>query len=345
MHRLQLLCASLIFLFCKCINVSLATNYFGVKPFQGYEGPFYGSISSYNSTTSDLVFYSNFSYYFDKNTTDPYYFISGPVAIDNSSTMFMSIQCDIGCEHLFLFAFDMEKKTYKQSQWILHNGHLIYLFFDPQRHRLFGLRDVSKLTLILEEYNTTTLDIIRQYTQQEIKKYASPQRRCSIFDYEENWIVEVRTREETPFVDAYFIKMDLNLVGIKEDLVTEFHLLSNINSLCTMTYDIKRKLVLSTWQRDYPHQDIVMTYMNPYTSKLTNQTLLSKTPVATEVRDVQAIYDPSTRQILFLIHHVYTPLMEDQYWIILVEFDTMKMIEKKQVNTIKEFHTWELFNL
>jgi hypothetical protein len=97
-------------------------------------------------------------------TTDPYYFVPGPVVtINNSSSlMYMPIQCAISAQRLFLSVFDMKKKTYKQSQWILHSGHLAYLFYDPHRQHLFGLCDVSKVTLIIEEYNMTTLDVIRQ---------------------------------------------------------------------------------------------------------------------------------------------------------------------------------------
>lgn len=68
-----------------------------------------------------------------------------------------------------------------------------------------------------------------------------------VFDYEENWIVEVRTDLKDFSVVAYCVKMDLNLVGKKEDIVTEFYLMPNVGSLCSMTYDIKTKNILATW--------------------------------------------------------------------------------------------------
>ncbi len=97
--------------------------------------------------------------------------------------------------------------------------------------------------------------------------------------------------------------MDLNLVGKKNDIVVDFHLMPNIHSLCTMTYDMKTKRVFSTWQHGSIDQDLVMLYMNPYTSTFTNETLLLKIPDEWVVEDIQAIYDESARQILFIIHH------------------------------------------
>lgn len=49
---------------------------------------------------------------------------------------------------------------------------------------LLGLRDVSTFTLIIEEYNITTLFIFRKYTQQDGEEYAFPFGLCSVFDYE-----------------------------------------------------------------------------------------------------------------------------------------------------------------
>ena len=50
-----------------------------------------------------------------------------------------------------------------------------------------GLRDHSTFTLIVEEYNLTTLSVvIEQYTQQDGEQYAFPYAWCSIFDYNEN---------------------------------------------------------------------------------------------------------------------------------------------------------------
>jgi hypothetical protein len=257
----------------------------------------------------------------------------------------MVVECGTAFQRLFLLVFDMKKKTYKQSRWILDDGIFAYLFHDPHRQRLFGLREIDTFTLILEEYNITTLDFVRKYTQQDGEKYAFPFGGCSIFDYEENWIVEVRTRAEDLSVNAYFIKMDLNLVGKKEDIVVDFHLMPDVHNLCTMTYDIKTKLVFATWQFGSIDRDIIMLYMNPYTGKFTNETLLMKTPSGWLVHEIQAIYNERTRQILFMIHHQQDPTFEDKYWIMLVEFDTMKVNEKKQVTTIPAFDMWELFSL
>jgi len=276
-----------------------------------------------------------------------YYFEPGPVAImnSNSSVIYIPIECGTSFQRLFLLAFDMKTKTYNQSQWILHDGVFHYLFSDPLRQRLFGLRDVGPFTLILEEYNITTLDVIRQYTHQDAEKYCFAYARCSIFDYEENWIVEVRTRFENPSINAYFIKMDLNLVGKKEDIVTEFHLMPGVHNLCTMTYDLKTKKIFATWQHGSIDQDLIMLYMDPYTSKFSNETLLLKTPSGSVIEDIQAIYDEQTRQILFMIYHQQESTFASTYWIILVEFDTMKVNDKKQVSTIDDLETWELFLL
>ncbi len=263
----------------------------------------------------------------------------------NSSVIYIAIESGTSFQRLFLLSFDMKTKKYKQSQWILHNGVCNYLFYDPFRQRLFGLRDVSTFTLILEEYNITTLDVIRQYTQQDGEKYCFPYARCSIFDYQENWIVEVRTRFENPSINAYFIKMDLNLVGKKEDIVTEFHLMPGVYNLCTMTYDLKTKNIFATWQHGSIDRDLIMLYMDPYTSKFTNETLLLKTPSGWFTEDIQAVYDEQTRQILFMIYHQQESTFASTYWIILVEFDTMKVNVKKQVSTRHDLETWELFIL
>jgi hypothetical protein len=85
--------------------------------------------------------------------------------------------------------------------------------------------------------------------------------------------------------------------------------------------------------------------MNPYTSKFTNETLLLKTPHESLVEDIQAIYDEPTRQILFMIHRQQESTFADKRWIMVVDFDTMQAIEKKQVTTIDNFQAWKLFIL
>jgi hypothetical protein len=139
--------------------------------------------------------------------------------------------------------------------------------------------------------------------------------------------------------------MDLNLVGKKEDIVTEFHLMPGVHNLCTMTYDLKTKKIFATWQHGSIDQDLIMLYMDPYTSKFSNETLLMKTPSGSVIEDIQAIYDEQTRQILFMIDHQLESTFASTYWIILVEFDTMKVNDKKQVSTRHDLETWELFIL
>ena len=307
----------------------------------------HGSIRTFDTKTSQFPFYANFSFHIDDNDTELYYFVPGPVAIvnDSSPLMYMSVQCGTAFQRLFLLIFDMTKKTYRQSQWILHDGGFAYLLHDPLRQRLFGLRDVSTFTLIIEEYNMTTLDVVRKYTQQDGSQYAFPYAAYTIFDYEENWIVEVRTRFENPSVNAYYIKMDLNLVGKKDDIVTEFHLMPNVHNLCTMTYDMKTKKILATWQHGSIDQNLVMIYMDRQTGKFSNETLLFKVDRGHDwvIEDTQAIFDEQTRQVLFLIKYEQDSTFADQFWIMLVDFDTMKINMKKQVKSIADFSDWELF--
>ncbi|CAF1457977.1 unnamed protein product [Rotaria sp. Silwood1] len=197
----------------------------------------------------------------------------------------------------------------------------------------------------MEEYNITTLDVIREYTRQDGEKYAFPDASNSIFDYNENWIVQVRARDEGPTINAYFVKMDLNLVGKKEDIVVEFHLLPNVHWLCTMTYDMKTKRVLATWQYGSINNNLVMLYMDPYTSEFSNVNLLFETPDLWTVEFIKAIFDERTRQILFLIQHQSEETFHVKNWMMFVEFDTMNVTGKKQVKTIPEMADWEYFIL
>jgi hypothetical protein len=85
--------------------------------------------------------------------------------------------------------------------------------------------------------------------------------------------------------------------------------------------------------------------MNPYTGKFTNETLLLETPKNWLVQSIQAVYNEQTRQILFMIQHQQDPTFVNKYWILIVEFDTMKVNQKKQVTTIPDFDMWKLFFL
>lgn len=295
--------------------------------------------------SSNFSFFANFSFHIDDHDTDLYFFETGPVAIRNANsslTMYMPVQCATAFQRLFLLSFDMIKKTYRQSQWILHNGVYAYLFYDPQRERLFGLRDVSTFTLIIEEYDLLTLKATQQYTKQDGNQYAFPYQGCVAFDYQENWIVEVRTRFEDLGVNAYFVRMDLNLIGEKDDIVTDFHLLPNVGNLCSMTYDIKTKLVLATWQHGSIDRDLVMLFMNPYNGTFSNQTTLLKTPQGWVVESVQSVFLEDVRQVLFVIEHQVENDVKTKYWLIYVEFDTMNIRSKKQI-TKPEFDDWQLF--
>ncbi|CAF0784699.1 unnamed protein product [Adineta steineri] len=117
--------------------------------------------------------------------------------------------------------------------------------------------------------------------------------------------------------------MDLNLIGKKDNIVIDFRLMANINNLCTITYDIKRKITFTTWQHGSIDRDLIMLCMNRYTEIFTNGPLLLKTPSGVVVDDIQAIYD--------------------EYWMIIVEFDTMKIDTKKQIETVTDFISWQLF--
>ncbi|CAF4694273.1 unnamed protein product, partial [Rotaria sp. Silwood1] len=179
----------------------------------------------------------------------------------------MPIQCATSFQRLLLFSYNYKTREYRQSKWILKDGHFHFLHYDPLRKRLFGLRDVSTFTLFIEEYDTVTLDVVKVYTKQDGEKYTFPFAWCSCFDYNENWIIQVRTRFDNPSVNAYWIKMDLNLVGVKEDIVTDFHLMPDVHNFLTMTYDIeKTKLVLCTWQHGSIELSLFMFHLDPYQS-------------------------------------------------------------------------------
>jgi hypothetical protein len=238
----------------------------------------------------------------------------------------------------------MTTKTYKQSPWILNDGVFHFLHYDPNRHRLFGLRDVDTFTLITEEYNLTTLEVVKEYTRQDGEKYAFLYGWCSIFDYEENWLVQVRTRFENPSVQAYYVKMDLNLVGKQSDIVTEFRLLPNIHNLCTMTYDIASKTVLVTWQHGSIDKDLVMMYMDPYSAEFQNETLLLETGSGFVIESTKAVYNEKTNLILFMIDkETEARNGNGESWMVIVEFYTMKIIEKKQFNAGGDIEFLEFF--
>jgi hypothetical protein len=80
--------------------------------------------------------------------------------------------------------------------------------------------------------------------------------------------------------------------------------------------------------------------MNPYTSKFQNETLLLKTPSGWVVESIKAVFDESNRQILFMVEQRSEIFNDEGSWSIIVEFDTMKIIRKKQISS---FDAWEFF--
>ncbi|CAF1149245.1 unnamed protein product, partial [Rotaria sordida] len=116
-----------------------------------------------------------------------------------------------------------------------------YLHYDPRRQHLFGLRDVYTPAYIIEDYNTTTFDVIQEYTQQNVTQHGWACDGCSVFDPDENWVVEVRVVSDGREYHACYLKMDLNLVGKKKDIVTKFQKLPKLSEPYTMTYDMEDK--------------------------------------------------------------------------------------------------------
>ncbi|CAF4120040.1 unnamed protein product [Adineta steineri] len=288
--------------------------------------PYYGDINTYDPQSTTFEFYGNFSFsVVSDNTTDVFCFEPGPVAVMNNtySTIFMPLQCHAEISRLLLLKYDLQKKTYAQSSWYLKTGTFYYLYYDSHRQRLF--------------------EVIQEYTRQNGTQYGFASQGCSVFNPDENWIVEIRIVSAGQHYDAYYMKMDLNLVGKKQDIVTEFQKLPEFVEPYTMTYDMKTKLVLVTWKHGTIFTDTMMIYINPYTGKLHNEASLLKTPFGWFVQSVQALFDESTRQILFLIQQSDLQQIQITVWAITVEFDTMKIIEKKQVNALAVLQTWTFF--
>lgn len=98
------------------------------------------------------------------------------------------------------------------------------------------------------------------------------------FDPDEKWIVDIRAQNDGIEYHPYYLKMYLNLVGKKEDIVAEYRRLPNFKTIGTMTYDIKTKLVLVTSFRGITSPELTMLHMNPYTSISQNEILLLEIP-------------------------------------------------------------------
>ncbi|CAF1468464.1 unnamed protein product, partial [Adineta steineri] len=191
--------------------------------------------------TKTLSFVGNFT--FDvHDQSDLYYFVGGPVAVNpDLSLIYMPITGATSFQRLFLLAYNYNTSTYYQSPWMYNNGDIAFLYYDPIRKRLFGLRDKSTFTFFIEEYDLQSLNVTKLYTKQDGEKYAFSFAACTCFDYNENWIIQVRT------------------LGQKEDIVVDFHLMPNVNNFLTMTYDIQQtKLILGTWQHGSIELDVYM---------------------------------------------------------------------------------------
>ncbi|CAF0981776.1 unnamed protein product [Didymodactylos carnosus] len=265
----------------------------------------------------------------------------------------MPIQCATSFQRLLLFSYNYETKAYRQSKWILKDGGFHFLYYDPLRKRLFGLRDKSTFTNIIEEYDTVTLDVIKGYTKQDGEKYAFPFAWCSSFDYNENWVIQVRTRFENPSVIAYWIKMDLNLVGKKEDIVTEFHLMPDVHNFLTMTYDIqKTKLILCTWQHGSIERNLFMFHLDPKkngTFPYRNESLvmLFETSENQDIELMKDVWNPKKREVLFMIQTRNDETLKTTNYMLRVQFDTLNVLEKVQLTDeqLPLFELWEYFYL
>ncbi|CAF1190878.1 unnamed protein product [Didymodactylos carnosus] len=271
--------------------------------------PHYGNFSVFDTKLKRLSFIGNFT--FDvHDRSGVYYFIGSPTAVNRN-----------------LIAYNYKTKTYHQSRWVYNEGNFGFLFYDPLRKRLFGLRTNTAFTYYIEEYNIETLDTVKLYTQQDVGKYAFINGRCTSFDYNQNWIIQVRTRFDNSSSNSYWIKMDLNLVGKKEDIVTAFHLMPHAYYFLTMTYDIqKTKLILCTWQNGSSLFDIYMFHLDPkqngkFPYRKQSLKLLLKTN-GEQVEMVRDVWNPVKREVLYLIQTNTGGSLKITRYMLRVQFDT-----------------------
>ena len=262
---------------------------------------------------------------------------------NTDDSIVMALHCHAEISRLLLLRYDLQKKTYQQSPWAANTGIYFYLHYDSRRQHLFGLREASALHYTMEEYNTTTLEVIQEYAKQNASQYGFPCEGCAIFDPDENWMIEIRMVSKGQYEHAYFLKMDLNLVGQQKNIVTEFQDLSKLVCPYTMTYDTKTKLIIATWERGLVATETVMLHLNPYTARIQNETPLLKTPFGWSVHSVQALFDESTRQVLYLIKQTDIQQLRIVAWSITVDFDTLKIVETKQVTTLLDLDAWTFF--
>ena len=282
-----------------------------------------------------------------------YYFIGGPTALNrNLNYIYLPITSGNAFKRLLLIAFNYKTKKYHQSRWVYNDGDFGFLFYDPLRNHLFGLRTNTSFTYYIEEYDMETLDFVKQYTQQDVRQYGFISPRCTAFDYKSNWIVQVRTCVENASYNACWIKMDLNLVGKKADIVTDFHLMPNAYYFLTMTYDIqKTKLILCTWQNGSSLLDLYMFHLDPkqngnFPYKKQKLKILLKTN-GEQVEMVRDVWNPVKREVLFLIQTNTGATIKIKRYMIRVRFDTRQVLEKTILTNeqLPSFDSWEYIYL
>jgi hypothetical protein len=146
--------------------------------------------------------------------------------------------------------------------------------------------------------------------------------------------------------------MDLNLVGKKEDIVTDFHLMPNVHNFLTMTYDIQEtKLILCTWQHGSIELDIFMFHLNPNQSgkfPYGNETLklIFKTG-GENVEVMKDVWNPMKREVLFMIQTRNDQTLKATNYMLRVQFDTLKVLENTTLTDeqLPLFELWEYFYL
>lgn len=274
-------------------------------------------------------------------------FQPGSVAVlnDINSTIITPLQSTGIITRLLLLKYSIQEKTYTQSSWILKDGMFYYLLYDQQRQRLLTLRDNGSQVYILEEYNTTTLDLVQEYTRQTVAQYNFPTYVSPIFDADENWIVELRQPGGKGAGYIYYLKMDLNLVGKKQDIVTEYRQLKELDALYSVTYDSKTKLALVASQRGNISPKIIVFYMNLSTGVFQQEIPIFNKPFGWPVESFQVFFDEFSRQVLYLIKITDLQYIRMQIWSIIVDFDTLKVIETKQINTLNDLQNWNFFQI
>lgn len=337
--------------FCLFYCIVHASKYYAIKPYGDSSIlPHFGLISSFDTQPKKLSVIGNFT--FDTHErSNLCYFVPGPVAVNkNLGYIYLPIMSGNAFKCLLLVAYNYKTKTYHQSHWVYNDGDFGFLLYDPVRDRLLGLRTNNTFTYSVEEYDPETLDTVKQYTQQNVEKYGFINGRCTTFDYYQNWIIQIRVRYDNSSYNSYWIKMDLNLVGKKNDIVTDFHVIPHAYYFITMTYDIqKTKLILCTWQNGSSLLDIYMFHLDPkqngtFPHRRQSFKLLLKTN-GEQVETVRDIWNPVKREVVYLIQTNTGATGKIVRYMLRVQFDTKKVIQKA-ILTDKQLpllDSWEYF--